>query len=113
MTELNIWLKQMLLNEFDNVEAKEEWGNLIINGNTFMIGENTNPYLMYKYSVYWQVEGKNGSFPLGENYDSPLLRQIAIQKLGLIPKSNIKTEEKKIEEPKEEPEFSGGLFDFL
>lgn len=49
MTELNNWLKSTILNEFENVEVKEEWGNLIVNGNTFMLGENTNPYLLYKY----------------------------------------------------------------
>ena len=113
MTELNNWLKSTILNEFENVEVKDEWGNLIVNGNTFMLGENTNPYLLYKYSVYWEIDGKNGSCSLGENYDTDLLRQLIETKLGLVRKQafeKIETEEK-IEE--KESEFTGGLFDFM
>lgn len=113
MTELNNWLKSTILNEFENVEVKEEWGNLIVNGKTFMIGENTNPYLNYKYSAYYENNGKDRkSFPLGDNYNTDLLRQIIEKVLCIVPiTKNEKIEEKQVS--CEEKEFTGGLFDFM
>ena len=113
MTELNNWLKSTILSEFENVEVKEEFGNLIVNGNTFMIGENTNPYLLYKYGVYWKIDGKNGSCSLGENYDTDLLRQLAETKLGLIRKQAFEKIEVEEKTEEKETDFTGGLFDFM
>ena len=96
MTELNIWLKNMLVEEYGVTDIKEEWGNLIVNGKTFMIGENTNPYLSYKFSAYYENNGKDRkSFPLGDNYNTDLLRQIMktlvdwVKKYSNTPRGNL------------------------
>lgn len=113
MTKLNEWLKDLLINEYGVTDIKEEWGNLIVNGQTFMIGENKDPYLLYKYSAYYDNKGKDRkSFPLGDSYDNSLLRELINKLLKLNPISKID----KIEEVKEEPiekEFTGGIFDFM
>lgn len=113
MTELNIWLKNMLVEEYGVTDVKEEWGNLIVNGKTFMIGENTNPYLSYKFSAYYENNGKDRkSFPLGDNYNTDLLRQIIEKVLCIVPiTKNEKIEEKQASS--EIKEFSGGIFDFM
>ena len=51
MTELDKWLKEMLEREFILEEPiKEEFGNLVYKDKIFSLGENKNPYLLYKYS---------------------------------------------------------------
>ena len=113
MTNLNIWLKDMLISEYGVTDVKEEWGNLIVNGKTFMIGENNNPYLNYKYSAYYENNGKDRkSFPLGNEYNTNLLREIIERVLSIIPIAKIeKIEEKQVSS--EEKEFTGGIFDFM
>lgn len=111
MTKLNEWLKELLINEYGVTDIKEEWGNLIVNGKAFMIGENNNPYLLYKYSAYYDNNGKDRkSFPLGNEYDTNYLRDIIERVLDITPLcKNEKNEEK--QNPSEE--FTGGLFDFM
>lgn len=113
MTKLNLWLKNMLVEEYGVTDIKEDWGNLIVNGKTFMIGENNNPYLLYKYSAYYDNNGKDRkSFPLGDNYNTDLLREIIERVLHIVPISKIeKTEEKQASS--EVKEFTGGIFDFM
>lgn len=44
MTKLNLWLKDILIEEYGITDIREELGNLIVNGKTFMIGKNNNHY---------------------------------------------------------------------
>lgn len=113
MTELNKWLKDMLISEYGVTDINEDWGNLIVNGQTFMIGENNNPYLAYKYSAYYDNKGKDRqSFSLGNEYNTPLLREIIERVLHIVPISKSeKTEEKQASS--EVKEFTGGIFDFM
>lgn len=82
MVELDRWLKDKL--EKNGVKGLyESWGNLMLGDNEFGIGTITNPYLNYKYSFWWKVDGKRGSCPLGDTYDNELLRDCLKRLLGL------------------------------
>ena len=113
MTKLNLWLKDILIEEYGVTDIREELGNLIVNGKTFMIGENNNPYLLYKYSAYYDNNGKDRkSFPLGDNYNTDLLREIIEKVLCITPIAKSEKNEEK-QASSESKEFTGGIFDFM
>ena len=86
MTELDKWLKEMLEREFILEEPiKEEFGNLVYKDKIFSLGENKNPYLLYKYSLWWKINGKMNSVPLPDNYDCAVLRKWIEEKLEIKP----------------------------
>ena len=116
MTEFDIWLKEMIEQEFELEEPiKEEYGNLVYKGKTFSLGQVTDPYLLYKYALWFNISDKNESVPLPENYkEEQVVREWLEKKLGL------KRKEVKeplptpiVQEVKQEEDYPKDLFDLL